>query len=141
MHKYQYLIAPFLGWMIAQSIKFAVSLNKDGIKWGDTIQSGGMPSSHSAFMVALTTVIGIHQGFSSILFALSAGITGIILYDAMGVRRAAGQLAEAVQELAKKTNTKLSTEVINSRGHDPIEVFAGFLVGIIVGVLTTVVFK
>jgi acid phosphatase family membrane protein YuiD len=141
MNKYQYLIAPFLGWVVAQSIKFAVRLNKDGIQWGDTIQSGGMPSSHSACMVALTTVIGVHQGFSSALFALSAGITGIILYDAMGVRRSAGQLTEAVKELSKKTSTKLSTELTNSKGHDPIEVFAGFLVGIVIGVLTTVIFK
>jgi len=141
MNKYQYLIAPFLSWVVAQSIKFAVSLHKDGIHWNDTIQSGGMPSSHSACMVALTTVIGVNQGFASALFALSASITGIILYDAMGVRRSAGQLVEAVQELSKKTNKKISVEIVNSKGHDPVEVFAGFLVGVIIGVLTTVILK
>lgn len=85
-----YIATPLSGWIAAQSIKFIISLRKNGITWSDTIQSGGMPSSHTAFMVSLTTIVGIGQGFLSAIFALSAGVTAIVIYDSLGVRRTTG---------------------------------------------------
>jgi acid phosphatase family membrane protein YuiD len=133
MNKYQYIVAPVVGWLVAQAIKFAISLRKDGIRWGDLVQSGGMPSSHSAFMMALTTVIGLSLGISNVAFGISASLTAIIVYDAMGVRRTTGQQTVAILELAKSTKHQLKTEITIARGHTPIEAFMGCLVGIIVG--------
>jgi acid phosphatase family membrane protein YuiD len=66
MSDYIYIIAPICGWLVAQGIKFFLSLRKDGISWNDFVQSGGMPSSHTAFMVALLTVIGVNNGIQSL---------------------------------------------------------------------------
>ena len=133
MSDYIYLIAPVAGWLVAQGIKFALTLRKDGIKWGDAVQSGGMPSSHTAFIVALATVVGDTQGYTSVIFAVTAAVAAIIIYDAMGVRRTTGQQTDAINELAKLSKQRLKTEVTVSRGHTPAEVIVGAIVGIIVG--------
>lgn len=139
MKQYLYLIAPILGWMVAQSIKFALTLRKDGLRWGDAVQSGGMPSSHSAFMTALSTVIAINVGVTSVAFGIAASLTGIIVYDAMGVRRTTGQQTDAIKELAKASNHSLKTEITVSRGHTPAEVTVGCLVGLMVGLIVSAV--
>ena len=81
-----YIVAPVAGWLVAQGIKFVLTLRKDGVTLTDAFQSGGMPSSHSAFMVALTTVIGLNEGFDSAIFGLSLAITAIVMYDARELR-------------------------------------------------------
>jgi len=133
MSDYIYLIAPVAGWLVAQGIKFGLSLRKNGITWGDAVQSGGMPSSHTAFMVALATVIGYEVGFTSVAFAITAAITAIIIYDAMGVRYTTGQQTDAINELAKTNKHVLKTNITVSRGHTPAEVIGGGIVGILVG--------
>lgn len=135
MQQYQFLIAPLMGWFAAQGIKFAFTLRKDGIGWGDLVQSGGMPSSHTSLIVALATVVGMSEGMSSIAFAVVASIAGIIMYDAMGVRRTTGQQTAAINELAKANKQKLKAEISNARGHGPLEVAVGFLVGVLVGIV------
>jgi uncharacterized protein len=132
MNKYQYLLAPFIGWVVAQSIKFALFLRKDGVKVSDAFQSGGMPSSHSAFMAAITTVIGLQLGVSDPLFGFAIAVTAIFLYDAAGVRRATGQQTEALKIFARNTKQKLP-EIVNAKGHTINEIIAGVLVGVVVG--------
>jgi uncharacterized protein len=132
-----YLAAPLAGWIAAQSIKFVLTLRKNGITWSDTIQSGGMPSSHTAFMVSLSTIIGIGQGFLSALFALSAGVTAIVLYDALGVRRTTGEQTDAIKKIASKA--KITVDLAdNARGHTPIEVMGGIIVGLVTGIALSV---
>jgi uncharacterized protein len=133
MADYIYLLTPVLGWLAAQGLKFLFSLRKDGITVSDVWQSGGMPSSHAAFMVSLSTVVLLSEGITSILFAITAAVTAIILYDAIGVRRTVGEQVDAIRELAK--NTKLKTEVHTARGHTPLEVAVGSLVGVVVGLI------
>lgn len=118
---------------MAQGLKYALSLRKDGFLWSDFVQSGGMPSSHSALMVSLSTIIALENGFFSVSFGIAAALTGIIIYDAMGVRRTTGQQTEAIKELAKAQKVKLKTDITVSRGHTPIEAAAGSAVGVIVG--------
>lgn len=134
MREYIYLIAPLGGWVVAQSIKFVLTLRKDGITFGDAVQSGGMPSSHTALIVALTTVIGLEADITSVAFGIAATVSGIVVYDALGVRRTTGQQTEAIQALAKTTKTKLGT-IDNAKGHTVPEVLGGGAVGILVGVL------
>ena len=139
MQKYQYLIAPLLGWVVAQSIKFGLSLRKDGLQWGDAVQSGGMPSSHTALTVALATVVGATEGFTSVLFAITATFAAIVIYDAMGVRKTTGEQTAAIVELAKSGKHNLRTKIGNARGHTVVEVLAGALVGVVVGLVTLAV--
>jgi hypothetical protein len=134
MGQYIYLIAPISGWVVAQSIKFALTLRKDGIKIQDAVQSGGMPSSHTAFMVALTTVIGLNYGLASVQFGIVFSVTGIIIYDALGVRRTTGQQTLAIRKLAKETKTKVNI-LDNAKGHTLPEVSVGALIGLSVGIL------
>ena len=140
MNKYIYLIAPVMGWAIAQAIKFTISLRKDGIDWSDAFQSGGMPSSHSAFMVSICTVIALNQGMDSVYFGIVATVTAIILYDAFGVRKTTGDQTEAIEELAKYNGKKLKTRIMKSKGHTINEVFAGSFLGILVGLLVQAIF-
>ena len=134
MGKYIYLIAPISGWVVAQSIKFVLTLRKEGLKIQDAVQSGGMPSSHTAFMVALTTVIGLGYGLDDVLFGVCFAVTAVVIYDALGVRRTTGQQTVAIKKLAKAAQVTINT-LDNATGHTLPAVAVGGLVGIGVGIL------
>jgi hypothetical protein len=99
------------------------------------VQSGGFPSSHAAFMVAITSVVGFNQGIKSVIFGVSVSITAIILYDSIGVRRTTGDQTEAIMELSKDRSKHLKTKIHASKGHDYLEVAVGCIVGFVVGYL------
>jgi acid phosphatase family membrane protein YuiD len=88
-------------------------------------------------MVALATVVGINAGVASVAFGVAASLTGIVIYDAMGVRRTTGQQTVAIKELAKAGKHELKTEIALARGHTPAEVIVGSIVGFLVGLLVT----
>lgn len=129
-----YIGSAIAGWLIAQGFKFVLSLRRDGFQLQDLVQSGGMPSAHTAFMVALTTTIGIGEGLDSAIFALSAALTAIICYDAAGVRRATGQQTAAIYELGRKANVKVDTKITNARGHTWQQIAWGGVTGLVIGV-------
>lgn len=131
MKSYAYIIAPIIGWIVAQGIKFALSLHKDGVTLSDAVESGGMPSSHTAFMVALTTAIGLGEGFESVAFAICVAITAIIIYDSMGVRKTTGDQTIAIEKIAKAQ--KIQIAIHGSNGHTPLQVIVGFAIGVAVG--------
>jgi acid phosphatase family membrane protein YuiD len=96
------------------------------------LSTGGMPSSHSALVSALTLSIGLREGFGSPLFAISAVLMMVVMYDAAGVRRAAGKQAEAINFLFSKLEDQglvLDKKLKELLGHKPIEVIAGALLG------------
>lgn len=102
--------------------------------------SGGMPSSHSAFVSSLSTMIGIRYGFSSDLFAITAVFSLITMYDATGVRRAVGKQARVLNHLIRDMSEPHDPERIYGElkelvGHTPTEVFVGALFGIILALL------
>lgn len=133
------LISALTAWLIAQVLKVAVNLiliKKVSLHLMGS--SGGFPSSHSATVSALALGIGKYYGWDSPIFAVSAVFGMIVLYDAAGVRRAAGKQAEVLNQLIERlyhgpdpAQEKLK-ELI---GHTPLEVFGGVMVGIIVGLL------
>lgn len=123
--------------MVAQAIKFALTLHQDGVSILDAFQSGGMPSSHAAFMMSLTTLIGFNEGFSSPIFALALAISAIVMYDARSVRLATGQQTEVIRKLAKKENIRVN--ITNAKGHRVIEIAAGAIIGVAVGLLMSLV--
>jgi acid phosphatase family membrane protein YuiD len=135
MEKYKYLLAPVMGYVVAQVIKFVLLLRKDGFQWGDLLQSGGFPSAHISFMAALSTLIGLEQGASSVCFAVAASLTAIIIYDSIGVRRTTGEQTEVIKLLAKNSRDKLYNKIHDSKGHTVLEASAGLVVGVIIGMV------
>jgi acid phosphatase family membrane protein YuiD len=100
-------------------------------------RTGGMPSSHSAVVCSLTTSTGICEGISSNLFVFCLVFTMVVLRDAVGVRRAAGLQAKALNTLGKQFARKTGLDfhaVKEVQGHTPLEVVVGSLLGIIIAV-------
>jgi acid phosphatase family membrane protein YuiD len=139
-------LSTFTSLCTAQILKmfFYLITNKEKKPW-DAIQTavwrtGGMPSSHSAIVCSLTTSTGIKDGISSDLFIFCLIFTMVVLRDALGVRRAAGMQAKAINTLGKQTAEKTGLEfksIKEIQGHTPFEV----LVGAILGILVAVFFK
>jgi acid phosphatase family membrane protein YuiD len=98
-------------------------------------RTGGMPSSHSAVVCALTTSVAFVEGIASNLFVFSCWFTLVVLRDALGVRRAAGLQARAINTLGKQAMEKLELDfhpVKEIQGHSPLEVVVGGLLGIFI---------
>ena len=98
-------------------------------------RTGGMPSSHSAVVCALTTSVGFTEGVSSNLFVFCLVFSMVVLRDALGVRRAAGLQARALNELGKQSSEKAGVDfhaVKEIQGHTPLEVLVGVFLGIFI---------
>ena len=95
--------------------------------------SGGMPSSHTASVISLSTAIGIQEGIHSAIFHACLIFASIVIYDAVGIRQAAGRQAEILNEVVKASHS-LNTKLKEQLGHTPMEVMAGALFGIAVAI-------
>ena len=97
-----------------------------------------MPSSHSAVVVGLATLIGKYEGVGTPLFALSFIVAFVVMYDACGVRRAAGKQAALLNKLVETpglTGVQVSEKLVEVLGHTPVQVFVGALIGLVVGLI------
>lgn len=112
--------------------------------WTRLVGSGGMPSSHTAFVVGLTTAVGVKDGTSSSLFALCLVMTLIVMYDATGVRLHAGKQATVlnliIAELPPGHPVQDTARLRDTLGHTPIQVLVGAVLGIVVGYLVQLQF-
>jgi len=139
------LISAVLGWFFAELIKIifnciqAKSLRNFRLK--DLFASGGMPSSHSAAVCALSAAIACTFGVGSVYFAIASTFSGIIMYDAGGVRKEAGEQAKALNIIMHdmfsgnpEYTHKAFKELI---GHTKSQVFVGAVLGITIGILYT----
>ncbi len=133
----QVLIAALLAWSGAQSFKLAIEYARThSWDWSLLLRAGGMPSSHSALVTATAHGIGLTSGFDTPLFAMSVALAMIVIYDATGIRRQAGQHAKIINAIIKdfieghpaRSQEKLR-EVL---GHSPMETFIGVVLGIVV---------
>lgn len=129
------LMAAVLAWAVAQLLKilsWAVASREWNFK--RLVEPGGMPSSHSAFVTSLATGIGLYEGFDSTMFALAAVFALIVMYDASGVRRAAGKQARVLNAIIEDLNRReLHPERLKELlGHTPFEVVVGALLGILI---------
>lgn len=123
-------------WVVAQALKTAIdcALNKS-FNAERLVGSGGMPSSHSATVCALTTAAILKYGTGSFEFAVCFVMSMIVMYDAIGVRRETGKQAKLLNSILSENPLKLSAEVLQERlkeyvGHTPLQVFAGAILGI-----------
>ena len=123
---YQYLIIPIIVCIISQTIKVIIEFIKTKklniIRFIDGM--GGMPSTHSALVSSLTTLVCINYNITSIIFSITLFFSLIVIYDSMGIRYESGNQA-------KELNKILGTNFKEPLGHSPIEVLLGVLLGII----------
>lgn len=123
--------------IIAQVYKFLVYLILyKKLDFKRLFQTGGMPSSHGAFMMAMATSTGLVAGFNSVSFAIALTIALVVMYDAAGLRRAVGKQAsvlnQIVQEIFSEHPHLSSQRFRELLGHTPVEVFIGGLLGVAV---------
>lgn len=136
------MCAGFLGWASAQILKFILFFfqNSD-FKVERLYGSGGMPSSHSALVCAATMAAGRLEGWESSAFAILCVLSVIVMYDAAGVRRAAGMHAKELNlirlHLFKQNSDaeEKKKELKELLGHTPLQVFCGAVLGIVIGFL------
>lgn len=130
------ITAGILAAFIAQVIKFFVFTYKTKkINFKIFTTTGGMPSSHSAAVMALSTIVGIIEGFNSVIFAVALGFSLITMYDAAGVRRAAGKTAACLnrmmEDFYKHDVQAIGGKLKELLGHTPFEVIMGAVFGVI----------
>lgn len=139
-NNYKYIIVPILCWFVIQLFKFLWDFfTLHEVNFKRFLGSGGMPSSHSAIITSIATMIGKNSGINSPIFALSIVISLIVMYDAAGVRRAAGEQAKVLNEIVKEKKKSLNQtpeeKLQEALGHTPVQVFAGAFIGILVGLI------
>lgn len=129
-----------LAWFFAQISKLViVLLTQRKLDFSRLVGSGGMPSSHAAFVVALTIMVGRTEHFTSVIFAVTFAFAVVVMYDASGVRRAAGQQARILNKIVenweKDDGAFAQKKLKELLGHTPVEVFVGSLYGLCIGML------
>ena len=134
------LICSMLGWLIASVAKIIIGLIKEKrLDFRRIYGSGGMPSSHSATVSSLATAVVKTDGFRSTSFAIAFMLAFIVMYDATGVRRAAGEQArilnQLVNNLAENKPVYLKKNLKELIGHTPLEVVVGSLLGILIALV------
>ncbi|MBI4399015.1 MAG: divergent PAP2 family protein [Candidatus Omnitrophica bacterium] len=132
-------IAVILAWLLAQGAKVFRSVVETR-KWDfrSLLDTGGMPSSHSAAVASLATVVGLYYGFGSIPFGMSLVYSLIIMFDAAGVRRNVGRQAVILNRIVEQMSKGQHVEEKRLKellGHTPKEVFMGAFLGIVIAIL------
>ena len=130
-------VVALIGWFVAQGFKILTT----GIRYKKfdperIMGSGGMPSSHTASIVAATVQLGKLSGFSDPVFGLGMVFSFITMYDAANVRMAAGQQAKVIKQIVEqlgRSNFQIEKELKELLGHTYLEVFVGMLLGILIG--------
>lgn len=130
---------PLILWFVIQAYKVISDLvvNKK-LNIRRIVGAGGMPSSHSAVVCSLAMLIGREYGFDSGIFAISIVMAFIVMYDATGVRRAAGKQARILNKILETpgmTTVEVQEKLIEALGHTPVQVFVGGALGILVGLI------
>lgn len=135
---YPELVACTVAWIASSVLKIPIYyLMHRKLNLKLAFSTGGMPSSHSATVTSTTLAIGLFSGFDHPAFAIAVAITGIVIYDAAGVRREAGFHAEALNKLMdewfliSKTPPAEQKRLKEMLGHTPVEVIGGVLTGLV----------
>lgn len=131
------IIVPLILWAVIQSFKVITDLvinKRFNVK--RIIGAGGMPSSHSAVVCSLAALIGREYGLDSGIFAIALIMACVVMYDAAGIRRAAGKQARILNKILDTPGLatgEVQERLIEALGHTPVQVFVGAIVGTVVG--------
>ena len=140
------LLSAIIAMLLAQVLKpFVVWITDRTFKFHYFFTTGGMPSSHTSTVVALTTSIYITEGWQSLAFTISFVFAAIVIHDAMSIRRAAGKQAEVINEWSRilaqiHEDGQFTPENLKTMlGHTFVQVSAGFILGLLIAIIFTVV--
>lgn len=137
--QYRYLIVPFVTWFCVQTFKVLWELaTTKKFNFKRIIGAGGMPSSHTAIVVSITTMVGRSQGINSVIFAVSLIFSLVVMYDACGVRRQTGKQARILNDIVNTpglTTVQVREKLVEALGHTPLQVIVGAIVGFTAGML------
>lgn len=131
-------ISVFASWLFAQTLKVIIMVfSKKTFDFKLFVGTGGMPSSHTATVMAASTSVGLYSGFDSAVFMVCLCFSIVVISDALGVRRAAGRQAAVLNQILDEIghNNFKTVRLRELLGHTPIEAFAGILIGIIIPVM------
>jgi uncharacterized protein len=135
----RFLLAPVVAWTVAQAAKVTISsIRHHRLNLRVLAETGGMPSSHAAIVMGLTTAVGKYSGVSSGSFAIALIFSFVVMYDAAGLRRAAGRQAAVLNRLVEDLVHMRGVQEQKLRellGHTPVEVLVGAVFGVAVGLI------
>ena len=135
----KYLWVPILTWFCIQAFKVLYDLiTTKKFNFKRILGAGGMPSSHAAIVVALTVMMGKYYGFDSPVFSACLIFSFIVMYDAAGVRRAAGKQAKLLNKIVETpglSKVEVQERLVEALGHTPTQVIVGAVIGLFVGAI------
>ena len=135
----KYIYIPFFLCFAIQTFKVIYDLvTTKKFNFKRIMGAGGMPSSHSAIVTGLATLIGKYEGVDTPIFALALIVAFVVMYDACGVRRAAGKQAALLNKIVETpglSGVQVSERLVEVLGHTPTQVIVGALIGVIVGLI------
>lgn len=123
-------------WFVAQALKIPTYwLVEKELNWKRFFGSGGMPSSHSAFVISLAIMVGQTEGYGAAVFAVAVVLAAIVMYDASGVRHETGVQGQVLNEILRKVFVDgqpiTDVELKELVGHTKVEVAGGVVVGLL----------
>lgn len=138
INEYKYIVIPVSIWILIQLFKFFSDMVRTKqFDFSRLIGAGGMPSAHSAVVTSLAALIGKNEGINSPLFGIAVCFSCIVMYDATGVRRAAGEQAKVLNKIVQTADIahfKNEKKLVEVLGHTPLQVLIGATIGIFWGV-------
>lgn len=138
-----YLDIVFVSLFAAQALKVIIAIFRERkLNFSYFLDTGRMPSSHTSSVVSLAAAIGFREGMASTSFAISAVLATVVMYDATGVRRAAGLQAQLLNKIAENIWKKEGLQILDKNlkeflGHTHMEVFWGGILGVLIAYLMT----
>lgn len=136
---YSYLLTPFVAWLVAGSLKFAINSLRAGKLAFGLIGYGGLPSNHSAIVSSMAALIAFKEGIQHPAFGVAVALAFIVLLDANSLRRQIGKQAQTINQLVREGNTTQASPLRERIGHTKLELAAGIVVGVLVAyVIATV---
>ena len=136
---YEAILVAMSAVFVAQILKVILHLvTKRNVDFRLFTTTGGMPSSHAAGVMGLTTSVALITGINSIETAISLGFALIVMYDAAGVRRAAGKQAKLLNKIVETpglSGVQVTEKLVEVLGHTPTQVIVGAIIGVIVGIV------
>lgn len=133
IQQWQVFLIPLTVVIITQFTKLLIEARKIGFHWEHLNSYGGMPSAHTASSISLMIMVGLQNGFTSPLFAVTAFVAAVFIRDAVGIRRSLGYhgkvLNHLIHTLPENVRTQFPKHLEERLGHKPIEALAGAILG------------
>ena len=125
---YKYALTPIIAWFAAGTLKFIINYIRFRRQALGLIGNGGFPSTHTTVVSSIVFLIGLAEGMSAPIFGLGVAVLMITIIDALGIRRAVGKQASAINR-HMLTGNRLEPVLRERQGHNPVEVLGGLMLG------------